>query len=269
MHLWAAMQIDIRSNVLEISRWLDDAQKKQIPFATVYAMTLTAKDVAWEEIGVMQRVFDRPTPYTLNALQVKPAKKQTMVASVEFREASRGVPAKRFLNPNVNGGPRSQKSHEIQIARLLKGYSYLVPARGVPLDGYGNMPGSTLRKIISQLKVSENADANASVSRKSRRKRRTEQYFINPKGNMVLRRHSPHTVLKPGKSGKAAKGRTAWMIEPVLIGVRSPNYRKRFPFHETAEAVIKDRFPINFEIAFQRAMGTSGFKGQWASGPTL
>lgn len=231
------MQIQIRSNALEIRRWLDDTQKKQIPFATVHAMTLTAKDVAWEEIGVMQRVFDRPTPYTINALQVKPATKGNPIASVEFREFG-GTPAKRFLNPEVYGGPRSQKSHERQIAPLLKGYSYLVPARGVALNQFGNLPGATLRRVLSQLRVSPNADANASNSKRSKAKRKSEAFFVNKRGNMVMQR----------------KGKT---VTPFLVGVRSPNYHKRFPFHETAESVVRDRFPVNFEIAFQRAMATA------------
>ena len=231
------MQIQIRSNALEIRRWLDDAQKKQIPFATVMAMTQTAKDVAWEEIGVMQRVFDRPTPYTLNALQVKPATKAKMIASVEFKEFG-GTPAKRFLNPEVYGGPRSQKSHERQIAPLLKGYSYLVPARGVALNQFGNVPGATIRRVLSQLRVSPNADANASGSKRSKANRRAQAFFVNKQGNMVMQR----------------KGK---LVTPFLVGVKSPNYRKRFPFHETAEAVVKDRFAVNFEIAFQRAMATA------------
>lgn len=231
------MQIQIRSNALEIRRWLDDAQKKQIPFATVMAMTQTAKDVSWEEIGVMQRVFDRPTPYTLNALQVKPATKAKMIASVEFKEFG-GTPAKRFLNPEVYGGPRSQKSHERQIAPLLKGYSYLVPARGTALNQFGNVPGATIRRVLSQLRVSPNADANASSSKRSKANRRAQAFFVNKQGNMVMQR----------------KGK---LVTPFLVGVKSPNYRKRFPFHETAEAVVRERFSVNFEIAFQRAMATA------------
>jgi hypothetical protein len=238
------MQIDIRSNIKEVSRWLDDAQKKQIPFATVYAMTLTARDVSWEEIGVMQRVFDRPTPYTLNALAVKPATKKSMMASVEFKEGFGGTPAKRFLNPQVNGGARSQKSHELQIAPLLKGYSYLVPASGFPLNAYGNLSGGTVSKIISQLRVSRNADANASQSRRSKAKRSSHAYFISKSGRVVLER----------------KGNT---VRPALVGVRAPRYSKRFPFYETAAAVVSDRLAVNFEVAFQRAMATSGYKGKW------
>jgi hypothetical protein len=237
------MQFDVRENIREVSRWLDDAQKKQIPFASMYSLTLTARDIAWEEIGVMQRVFDRPTPYTLNALRTIPATFQKLIATVEFKDFG-GTPAKRFLNPHVNGGPRSQKSSEIQIAPLMKGYSYLVPAAGYPLDQYGNMSRGTIRKILSQLKVSRNPDANASQSRRSRGKRSAQAFFIPKGGRVVLER----------------KGRD---VRPVLVGIRSPRYRKRFPFYETAEAVLKDRLDINFEVAFQRAMATSGYKGKW------
>lgn len=244
------MKFDVRSNAREISRWLDDVQKKQIPFATVYAMTLTAKDIAWEEIGAMQQAFDRPTPYTVNALQVTPAKMQTKVASVSFKEdGGKGTPAKRFLNPEVDGGARSQKAHERQIAPLLKGYSYLVPARDVKLDAYGNIPGATYRKILSQLRVSRNADANASASARSKRARKSLSFFVSPKGDMVMERR--------GKN-----------IKPFLVAVRAPKYEKRFPFYETAETVWNDRFSINFDLAFQRALATSGYKGKWGvAGP--
>lgn len=239
------MQIDIRSNVKDVSRWLSDAEKKQIPFATVYAMTLTAREAKDEEISVMRRVFDRPTPYTLNALQVHPAKKTNMIAKVEFKEGFGGTPAKRFLNPEVDGGVRSQRSSERQIAPLLKGYSYLVPARGMALNSYGNVTGATMRKILSQLKLSVNSDANASNALRSRKKRKAQAYFIPKRGDMVMER----------------KGQT---VQPVLIGVRSPQYPKRFPFYQTAERVVDARFALNFEKAFESAMATSKVKGKWS-----
>jgi hypothetical protein len=239
------MQIDIRSNAREISRWLDDAQRKQVPFATIYAMTLTARDVQAREKSVMERVFDRPTPYALNALQVKPATKQTLTASVEFKDGFGGTPAKRFLNPEVNGGPRSQKSHERQLASKLKGSSYLVPGKGMPLNGWGNVTGGTIKKILSQLGASTDATQNASGSKRSRKKRKAQAYFIPSKGNVVLERKGV-------------------MLNVALVGVRAPQYRKRFPFYETAEAVVKERLPINFETALQRAMATSNYKGKWS-----
>ena len=238
------MQFDVRHNIKDVSRWIDEVHKRHIPFASIYAMTLTARDVKAEEITVMKRVFNRPTPYTLNAIQAKPATKQTGFASVEFKEGFGGTPAKRFLNPNVHGGPRSQKSHERQISPLLRGYSYLVPSKTVPVNAYGNVPGGTFRKIISQLRVSNDPTANASKSSRSRRKRKSQAFFVNPRGNMVMER----------------KGQD---VKPVLIAVRAPVYRKRFPFYETAERVVKERMPYNFQTAFERAVATSNYKGKW------
>ena len=56
------------------------------------------------------------------------------------------------------------------------------------------------------------------------------------------------------------KGKT---VSPFLVAVRSPNYAKRFPFYETGEAVVADRFHVNFAVAFERAMATSNSKGNW------
>lgn len=232
------MQFDIRSNAREVSRWLDDAQKKQIPFATVLAMTLTARDVKTAEVMVMEKVFDRPTPYTLNALRVEPATKQTMVASVAFKEFG-GTPAKRFLNPEVHGGGRSQKSHEKQLMPLMLGHQFAVPAKGTDRDAYGNMKGSEIKRIMSQLKVSSDPMQNATNSGKSKRKRKNNAFFV--RGNKVFQR-------------------TGAGIKPVLVFVKSPRYRKRFPFYETAASTVATRFSQNFEAAFQRTMANSGYK---------
>jgi hypothetical protein len=238
------MQFDIRNNAAQVARQIADVHKRHIPFATVYAMTLTARDVKTEEISVMRRRLDRPTPYALNALQVKPATKQSLVASVEFREFG-GTPAKRFLNPQVHGGERSQKSHERQIAPLLRGVSFLVPARGTPVDNYGNVKGATFKRIITQLKVSSDPLNNASGSKRSKRARKASAFFVNASGTMVMER----------------KG-TA--VQPVLIGVKAPRYTKRFPFYETAAAKVAERMPINFSVALERAISTSNTKGKWS-----
>lgn len=237
------MQVDIRHNAAQVARELSDIHRRHIPFATVYAMTLTAREVKTEEVSVMRRVFDRPTPYAINALQVKPATKASLVASVEYREFG-GTPAKRFLNPQVQGGQRSQKSSERQIAPLLRGVSFLVPARGAPLDAFGNMKGAAFKRIISQLKVSSDPALNASGSKRSKRARKASAFFVNASGTMVMERKGSN-------------------VQPVLIGVRAPRYVKRFPFYETAEATVADRIGPNFKLALERAIGTSNTRGKW------
>lgn len=233
------MQFDIRSNVKAVTGWLDDAQKKQLPFATALAMTKTAQDVKVEEITVMKRVFNNPTPYALNALRVSPATKRNLIASVEFKEFSaKGTPAKRFLNPEVHGGPRSQKSHERQLAPYMAGKRFTAPAQGYPLNQYGNIPGSTYNRILSHLTVNRDATQNVTGSKRSKAKRANSQFFGIP-----------------GKGVFERKGKKK--IRPVLIFTRPPSYTKRFPFYETGQRVVAQRFDVNFAIAWQRAMATA------------
>jgi hypothetical protein len=232
------MQFDIRSNVKDVTRWLDDAQKRQLPFATVLAMTKTAQDVKAEELVVMKRVFNNPTPYALNALRVAPAKKKTLIASVEFKDfASKGTPAKRFLNPEVHGGPRSIKSHERQLAPFMAGKRFTSPARGYPRNQYGNIPGSTYSRILSHLKVSSDPTQNITGSKRSKAKRANSQFFaIHGKGVFERR----------GKK----------KIRPVLVFTKPPKYTKRFPFYETAGRIVKS-IDTNFAIAWQQALATA------------
>ncbi len=242
----AETSFDIHSNVAEVEAWLTSVEQRHVPFAMVLAMTRTAQDVKVDEISVMQRVFDRPTPYTLNALGVKPATKADAIASVEFKGFG-GTPAKRFLNPEVHGGERSQKSSERRLAPLMRGYRFWVPGRGAKLNGYGNIAGGTLTSILSQLKMSSDPLQNATGSKRSKAKRKAKAYFV-PKGS----------GLRAG-----VWQRSGSTIKPVLIFVSRALYRKRFPFYETAAATVARRFDENFAAALSRALSTSNFRGKW------
>lgn len=239
------MQIDIRSNIKDASRFIDEVHRRHIPFASLYAATLTANDVKAEEISTMRRVFDRPTPYVLNAIAARPATKANPVAKVDFDKSThKGTPAKRFLNPNIHGGPRSQKSSERQLSPLMDGKQFAVPAKGAPVNAYGNMPGSTYTRILSQVGAMRDATGNASDSPRSKRKRKASAFFIPKKGGAIFER----------------KGAS---IKPVLVFTRAPSYSKRFPFYDVAQATVQRKFPDNFTKALDRAIATSNYKGKW------
>lgn len=256
------MQISVKAQIADAMRMIDDVHKRHIPFASVYAATLTAREVMAAEVQTMRRVFDRPTPYAVNALYVQPATKSEPVATVEFKEfAGKGVPAKRFLNPNIHGGVRSHKSHERMLGGLLNS-SYMVPSKLVEKDTYGGVPGAFFKKIVSQLKVSSDPTQNASGSRRSKGKRKFEAYFVHPKRKMILRRHSPYTEIVTDENGNT-RTRKKWHIEPALIAVRAPHYQKIFPFYEVAQATVEREFPRQFVVALERAISTSNYKGKW------
>jgi hypothetical protein len=228
---------NIKVDSKAVMRALDSLSIQDVPFITAYTLTLTGQDIKAAEYTTMQQVFDRPTRFTLNAFRLKPATKEDLTAVVDFKEGFGSVPAWRYPGPEVVGGPRSKKSHELALQRagILKQDEFVVPGQGAVLDAYGNMNGGEITRILSQLKASPDPMQNASNGKRSK-----------AKGQMV----GSYFVLR-GRSGKDGvylrKGDRT--IVPVMMFVRAPNYRPRFPFYEMATEVFNQRFMQNAHAA--------------------
>ena len=72
---------------------------------------------------------------------------------VEFKEGFGSVPAWRYLGPQVAGGTRLTKSGERQLieAGIMRSNEVIVPGQGIKRDAYGNVPGSIMNRILSDL----------------------------------------------------------------------------------------------------------------------
>lgn len=199
-------------------------RSQNITFASAVALTRTAQKVKAAQIDLMLRKLDRPTRFTLNSLQIKPATKTKLEATVETKMGFGSVPAGRYLSPLVDGGPRREKASEKRLG------SYWTPARGVALDTFGNIRGSTVNKILSQLKLRADPQQNSSKSKRSKAKRTSEAYFIQ--NGIVFQR-----------KGKAKPS-------PFLVLVKKvPTYRKVLPWYDVAQEVIDQSLPAEFYAA--------------------
>lgn len=232
----------VRFNSGRLTRWLAD-MRGQAPFVTAVALTKTAQAVKTAEVESMRQVFDRPTRFTLNALQIRPATKTKLSAVVAFKEGFGSIPAFRYLGPEVEGGPRVKKSHERALERkgILQSDEYAVPAAGMPLDAQGNIRGGEITRILSQLGAAEQSvgyTANMTArSRKRNTRRARGRYF----------------VLRGASALDGVYKRTgAREIMPVLIFVRSPRYGRRLPFYRTARDTAERVFPGAFRDAWRR-----------------
>lgn len=192
-----------------------------IQFASAVALTRTAQKVKAAQIDLMQQKLDRPTRFTLNSLQLKPATKTKLEAIVETKQGFGSVPAGRYLSPLVDGGERRMKASEKRLG------SYWTPARGASLDASGNIRGSTINKVLSQLKLRADTQQNASGSKRSKAKRKSDAYFLQ--NGIVFQR----------------KGKTK--PAPFLILVKKvPTYRRMLPWYETATEVVDQTLPTEF-----------------------
>lgn len=234
----AGFELNVRDNIEEFTRRLDDIQRKQVPFVTAYALTKTAQDVKEEEVQVMAQVFDRPTRFTLNSLYVRSATKQSLVAAVLFKEGFGSVPAWRYLGPQVMGGPRVKKAHEraLERAGILKSHEFVVPGVGLKVDAYGNVRGGNITRILSGLSASSDPQQNITTRSKKRNSKRARYFVVRGSPR------APDGIYE-------RKGRD---ITPVMIFVSQPQYAKRYPFYETAKGVFERRFAKHFHDGWQR-----------------
>jgi len=252
------MQIDVRVELAEARKALEKLRKDQIPFATAYALTQCAKAAQADLEREMARVFDRPTPFTLKAVRIRPATKRNLTAEVKLKdEAYKGNPAVRWLIAQIEGGPRNLKGFEklMQRAGVMPNGWFAIPTKNAPLDRYGNVPGSVINRILAQVQASrdiltrETPRSRAKNVRRAIRKREG-RYFVAQPGN-------PRTKhLKPGIWERVSFG-FGDSIRPVfLFSSTAPTYTKRLPFEQIVQRAVARELRTQFERGFQLAQST-------------
>ncbi|QRO34142.1 hypothetical protein [Chromobacterium violaceum] len=244
------MRIDMQG-VETLHRVLDklgEVERRQLPFATAVGLNNIAERIRRGEREVMRQRFDRPTPYTLDALYVRRASKSKLVAEVNIKDSAyKAAPASLWLNSEITGGDRRQKRSEKALGRVSGG-KFWTPAPGAALDGYGNVGRGFLVKVLSALKAhgEQGYIANRSKSKRSQRKARNFDIFVGaPNGEPMgvwQRINSAHGHgLKP----------LLWMQD------QAPTYRVRFPFDKIAANIYRAHAPEEFERAIRLALATA------------
>ena len=131
------LNISIASNVRDQVRRVAEEHKRQIGFATVKAVNELAKIAAAEEKKGLSEFFDNPTPFTVNSVAIKFAKKGNPTATIYIRPL-----AARYIAPYEFGG---------------KQYLGDKPADLVPIDAtsnqYGNLPRNTIKRYLNRKDV--------------------------------------------------------------------------------------------------------------------
>lgn len=126
--------VSIRSDLARFGRTLDDLQRTQLPFATALALTATARIAQRDLTRALPSIFStkgRPTPFTLRAIGITPARKNNPRAAVFVKRAQATYLAREETGGAVGPEP---------------GAPILTPVNA-PLNVYGNIPRGTIRKL--------------------------------------------------------------------------------------------------------------------------
>jgi hypothetical protein len=261
----------ITHGIDDIINELDAMHKNQVPFATSKALNKTAQAVKANLVSEMANVFDRPTPYTLRSLYVKPSTKKNLQAVVWLKDSyDQGIPATKYLWPEIFGGGRDLKRFEEALRRtgVLPNGMIIVPPRfGAPetLDAYGNIKRSLIVQMLSYFSAfgQQGYKANINEKRKARLAKGTKktqgfEYFVSGGKRTITSTGKPQH-LPPGIYRRSTGYWSAWgsPIKPIFMFVKKPLYPKRLPFFETGKKTINTMFRPLFISSLEEAIKTA------------
>lgn len=243
-----SLTVNVKTDIAEALARLSKLEPRQFPFIVALAMNRTMKVIKQDLRDEMAKVFDRPAPFTLNALATNAAKKESLEASVRLREfAGKGVPASKYLVPQIYAGPRKHKRFEIALIRagVMPPDLFAVPGQSAPLDNYGNLRGSYITQILSYLKAFGEQGYVANRTARSTARRKAQFFAVNPQNQRTA--GLPYGIYQ----------RTGDNIKLVIAFVKQPTYRKRFDFYGVAEKDARKLLAVELQKAGEYAISTS------------
>lgn len=221
--------ISVRADFQAAARGLSALERKQLPFATATALTSLAKLAQAAEKKALPQIFDRPTPFTVNSIGVKGARKASLVATVFVKDI-----AAAYLAPFEFGGP-----HKL----IGSGRTWLNPKDKALLNQYGNFSKSA----IDRLKARPDVFVGTVHTRNG------EQI------GGVWQRPAPTKIINtPGKRGTKLRGanKTGHLKLLVRFGDAMP-VKQHLNFGKRSEATVKANAAAEFAKALAKALATA------------
>lgn len=224
------INVDISGCVKNLERTM----MNQIPFAMSRALNKTAFDCNAEIKKKLPQIFDRPTPWTINALYVKKSTKRFLVASLEYKGwAPKGTASARIITQHVEGGIRKFKSSERKLQRrgLIPTNSFTIPSSYARINQYGNISPGQINQMLSGLKATGDS-ATYSQGKKA------NAWYVSRNKRMIFHRKGKEAV-------------------PILYVTRNVNYKKRYNPESIINKTSIRVFPNNFSEAIGHAIKTA------------
>ena len=232
------MKIQVQTNRAQLLAALR-GQQKQVDFAIAMALTKTAKQIQQAMPAELDKVFDRPSPFTKRGTYITPARRDNLVAVVGFKD----VQAK-YLKLQAEGGLYTPGEAGIKLPGNIQ------------LNTFGNIP----RGLIDKLKAAaENGDLSAAIARRlnvkgNRRKGAAplQLFFGVPRGRGW--ENAPLGIWRrvPGVAGAPGK------LVPVIVFEDTPaKFKRRLDMQAIAAPVVQRNFQRNLDESLRRALASA------------
>lgn len=235
------------------------ASPRRLRATAAIALTRTAGDVKEAERREMLDVFDRPTPYTLNSLFVKPA---DALSDTKPPEALVGIKNDfggsrsplNWLRWNIRGGQRTLTAWEKALVRggAMNSDQRAVPGKFARLDSYGNLSRGQIIQILSQLRIGTGLLGSERRLPAAVPKTSADFKLVNRKIQSAYRRAGGQYIALPNGRGNLKPG--IYQVRRFGHGSSDPRPVVRFVSHASYEA---ERFDFYYvaDITIRRRLG--------------
>lgn len=253
-----------------VRKELDRLSGSQMRSAYAKALTDTGYQVRRDMQSEMQQRFDRPTPFIVRAPKVFPATPEklevtiapTYQSALGTKGGKTGVDPQQVLQAQEFGGARRDKRSEVALRRigiLPAGYQLAIPKSPFPGsdDGNGNLRGPFVTQLLSYFSAFGEQGYRANMKDAARRnlarggtaarlakvagptlgRRYLVSYGKMRGGARLTRKGEPDaraSNLAPGIW--AVLGTTGAVVKPVVMFVRSGNYKPRLDLQSIAKS---------------------------------
>ena len=209
----------------------------RMEYAIAKASNSVAFDVRKKEQEEMKRVLDRPKPQTIRNMRVLMAKKNDVVkrttAKIIFDQIFDNT-GDEYMVKNITGGRRNMKKSEKRMG------AFFAPTRHADIDRYGNIKGSQITKVLSQLgRFETEAGAKQNITKRSARSKK-ERFYAIPKVGVFSRQR-----------GQASK--------KIFNFIKQPRYKPLLFFYWIAEKEVEKKYPKQLAYWFDRSFKTNKF----------
>lgn len=217
--------LSINSNIRDQLRQVNAEHKRQIAFALVKTVNELAKIAQEEEKKGLASFFDNPTPFTVNSVAIKYAKKGNPTATVYIRPL-----AARYIAPYEYGGKQFLGAKPADLVPI-----------SVASNQYGNLPRNTIKKYLNRKDV-----------------------FLGKVGSIYGLWQRPYyrsanaAKGQSKKSGKVNKLSNTTGRLKLLVSFHDPvNTQKRLNFGARANAVVSRNIKSVFERQLAAAIASA------------
>lgn len=180
--------LTVRVDLKETMAQMDDLQREQVPYAASLALTGVAGHAQVSTVEQIRAKLHMPTRYTLDALFIKPAKKDKLESMVYVKDGkgarrytdarfpslgaqfvAEGLNAQKTIGHLFAGGSRDWKGIEWRFKErgILPRGMAMVPGAGCPLDANGNIAKDFLMQMLAYFEAFRDPKQNMSADRRA------------------------------------------------------------------------------------------------------